>query len=89
VLKEEEKSSVVHDEKDTQILLNPLDEGVNLTELSIEQIQFLSDSTLILTTSTAEVRVVHTHSFVQGSYDPLAIAQPDTRNTILLQMKNA
>jgi hypothetical protein len=66
-----------------------LDESVNIAELSIEQIQFLSDSTIILTTSSAEVRVVHTHSFVQGSYDPLAIANPESRNNILQQIKNA
>ena len=43
----------------------------------------------MLTTSSAEVRVVHTHSFVPGSYDPLAIAHPDTRNNILQQIKSA
>jgi len=54
-----------------------------MPELSIEQIQFISDSTIMLTTSSAEVRVIHTHSIIPGYYDPLAVANSDTRNKII------
>jgi len=37
----------------------------------------------MLTTSSAEVRVVHTHSIIPGSYDPLAIDNPETRTKII------
>jgi hypothetical protein len=43
----------------------------------------------MLTTSSAEVRVIHTHSIVPGFYDPLAVANPDTRNKIIQQIKNS
>jgi len=33
-------------------------------------IQFISDSTLVLVTSTSEIRVVHTHSFTPQTYHP-------------------
>ena len=70
-------------QEDPAKIVNPLDEGANIPELSIEQIQFISDSTIMLTTSSAEVRVIHTHSIIPGYYDPLAVANPETRSKII------
>jgi hypothetical protein len=45
----------------------------------IESAQFISDSTLIIVTSTADVRIVHTHSFIGGQYDPTTYTTQETR----------
>lgn len=37
-----------------------------MAELQIETIQFIADSTLIVATQTADIRVLHTHSFLGG-----------------------
>ena len=45
-----------------------LEQVMGKAELNIEVVNFLSDSTLLVVTSSAEVRVVHTHSFLPNSY---------------------
>ena len=45
----------------------------------IESAQFISDSTLIIVTSTADVRIVNTHTFLSGQYDPYPFIKPETR----------
>jgi hypothetical protein len=43
----------------------------------------------MLTTSSAEVRVVHTHSVVSGSYEIQDLANPEKKKSLISKMRNA
>ena len=47
--------------------MNPLHDSLSSSDLQIEVMHFISDSTILIVTHTADVRVVHTHSFLEQS----------------------